>query len=66
MAWESFPIADFDLLPLLRCQVGSILLQRPYIALSSHILLILRREITAAAVALFINETHKHYWKCWA
>ena len=30
MAWESFPISDFD-----------------------HMLLILRREITAAAVALF-------------
>ena len=31
---------------------GVILLQRPYIFLSSHILLILRREITAVAVAL--------------
>ena len=32
---------------------GVILLQRPYIAFSSPLLLILRREITAAAVALF-------------
>ena len=32
---------------------GVILLQRPYISFSSPLLLILRREITAAAVALF-------------
>ena len=33
---------------------GIILLQRPYISCSSPLLLILRREITAAAVALFV------------
>ena len=32
---------------------GVILLQRPYISFSSPLLLILRQEITAAAVALF-------------
>ena len=31
-----------------------ILLQRPYISISSPLLLIIRREITAAAVALLI------------
>ena len=35
---------------------GVILLQRPYIYFSSPLLLILRREITAAAVALFYFE----------
>ena len=43
------------ILPLTPSSVSSlvILLQRPYISLISHILLVLRREITAAAVALF-------------
>ena len=36
---------------------GVILLQRPYISFSSPLLLILRREITAAAVALFLFAT---------
>ena len=34
---------------------GVILLKRPYISFSSPLLLILRREITVAAVALFLN-----------
>ena len=32
---------------------GVIILQRPYVSFSSPLLLILRREVTAAAVALF-------------
>ena len=35
---------------------GVILLQRPYVSFSSPLLLILRREITAAAVALFLFQ----------
>ena len=35
---------------------GVILLQRPYVSFSSPLLLILRREITAVAVALLLNE----------
>ena len=40
---------------MLQCQVGLSYykLQRPYISFSSPLLLILRQEITAAAVALF-------------
>ena len=34
---------------------GVILLQRPYVSFSSPLLLILRREITAASVALFFS-----------
>ena len=37
---------------------GVILLQRPYISFSSPLLLILRREITAAAVVLFVFILH--------
>ena len=45
MAWESLQW----LTPSVLRRV--ILLQRPYVSLCSHIVLVLRREITAAAVA---------------
>ena len=46
---------------------GVILLQKPYISFSSPLLLILRRKITAAAVALFevtfiVNQRFKEPW----
>ena len=40
-----------------------ILLQRPYISFSSPLLLILRQEITAAAVALFVPVVVQRYLK---
>ena len=48
---KSWPGNLFQLLTLTPSSVSSgvILLQRPYISLSSHILLILRQEITAMA-----------------
>ena len=48
---------------------GVILLQRPYLSFSSPLLLILRREITAAAVALlfimFINSCASESVRLW-
>ena len=54
---KSWPGNLLQLLSLTPSSVSSgiILLQRPYISLISPILLILRREITAAAVALFVR-----------
>ena len=44
---------------------GVILLQRPYISFSSPLLLILRREITAATVALFIYVCGSETTETW-
>ena len=41
---------------------GVILLQRPYISFTSPLLLILRREITAAAVALLFIEINNNMY----
>ena len=42
---------------------GVILLERPYVSFSSPLLLILRREITAAAVALLYLEYDMNLFK---
>ena len=56
--------SNCSLLPLTPSSMSSgfILLQRTYIAFSSPLLLILRQEITAAAVALFSLQKEYLPW----
>ena len=53
MAWDSFPIADFYLWPLLQCQVVLSYYKGLLFNFSFPLLLILKREITAPPLALF-------------